>query len=148
MNQPTTTANLIAALLALTVPEIHGKLAELSDADLAAALEAEKAGGKRKGVIEPIELLQLERADNAEHAAKVAAAAEEAAKAASTESAPPAAPPSDPADNAAPPAATTDALAPDAAPPAKRPAWQDPEYTGPLHAGQAAWRHAHLKGGS
>lgn len=95
---------------------------ELSTDDLKALHEAESQGKKRQGVLAPLAKLidQASQPDADEDAAD----AGEAKADADTEG----------ADKAA-----RGEL------PAEVPAWQKPDYTGPLTGEQAMWRHANIK---
>lgn len=68
-------ANPLLTLLDQSIPKVVEAIRELSDADLEAVRQAEEDGKTRKGVLEAIEALRIERAAAAEEAAKAAAAA-------------------------------------------------------------------------
>ena len=108
--------NFIATLIAMAIAAILPQVPDLTDAELAELIAAERAqdGGGRKTLLEALELIQMEREERAAEAAAKAAANEQP---------------------------TVDAAAPAGDAP-----WQEPDYCGPLSGGQAMWRNANLKG--
>lgn len=117
----------LESLRAGTIATIVPELPSLDDAQIASLLAAEQAAERpRSTLIEAIELDMTHRADAAQDNGDAAQAsaddAEDARLAAKAE--------------------RETAVAAAAGP---KPAWQAPDYAGPLDGAQASWRNAHLK---